>query len=252
LDQRQRQAEKGILQMNFRFARFVGQSLAMGVLLWGATGCVAPNLPPADLPPPPRVTPAGASAALAVTPTVPWIDFAITPTPVSTPAPLIAPPAAEALSPVVQRALQRELGAAPELISDTWLNSSPLQLADLRGKVVLVEFWTFDCYNCRNVLPALQTWQARYADEGLVIIGVHTPEFRYEYEIDNVKAAVANLGVTLPVAIDNEKVNWRAYENHYWPAMYLIDKAGQIRYIKIGEGQYETTAEVIEALLKGS
>lgn len=158
----------------------------------------------------------------------------------------------EATPDVVQRALQRTWGVAPELDSDTWLNSAPLQLADLRGKVVLVEFRTFDCINCRNVIPALQEWQARYSEEGLVIIGVHTPEFAYEREVDQVEAAMARLGVTWPVALDNEKVNWHAYQNHYWPAMYLIDVEGQIRYIKFGEGQYETTAAVIEALLKGS
>ena len=141
------------------------------------------------------------------------------------------------------------LGAAPELHNEIWLNSAPLQLAALRGKVVMVEFWTFGCINCRNMNPWVRTWHEQYADDGLVIIGVHTPEFAYEQELANVQAAITDLGVTWPVAIDNDKATWRAYANHYWPAAYLIDKQGQIRLLKIGEGQYEYTESVIQALL---
>ncbi len=159
---------------------------------------------------------------------------------------------AEGPSEVVRNALERSWGVAPELVSDTWLNSEPLKLAELRGKVVLVEFWTFGCINCVHVIPAMQEWQSRFGDEGLVIIGVHTPEFAYERETAQVEAALVNLGVTWPVALDNEKVNWRAYQNRYWPMMYLVDKEGVIRYMHIGEGQYDTTAAVIEELLKES
>lgn len=141
------------------------------------------------------------------------------------------------------------LGAAPELHNEIWLNSAPLQLAALRGKVVMVEFWTFGCINCRNMNPWVRAWHDQYADDGLVIIGVHTPEFAYEQELENVQAAIAELGVTWPVAIDNDKATWRAYANHYWPAAYLIDKQGQIRLLKIGEGQYDYTEAVIQALL---
>ena len=141
------------------------------------------------------------------------------------------------------------LGTAPELYNEIWLNSAPLQLAALRGKVVMVEFWTFGCINCRNMNPWVQAWHEQYADDGLVIIGVHTPEFAYEQELGNVQAAMAELGVTWPVAIDNDKATWRAYANHYWPAAYLIDKQGQIRLLKIGEGQYDYTERVIQALL---
>ncbi len=151
-----------------------------------------------------------------------------------------------------QQALLAQLpsrGPAPELTNDTWFNSAPLRLADLRGKVVMVEFWTYGCINCQHVIPALQGWHATYADDGLVILGIHTPEFRYEAEPANVEAALAQYGVTWPVALDNDKTTWRAYANRYWPAMYLIDKAGNLRYLAIGEGQYAHTEAVIQALL---
>ena len=140
-------------------------------------------------------------------------------------------------------------GIAPELQNETWLNSAPLTLAELRGKVVIVEFWTFDCINCRNVIPYVRAWHEKYQADGLVIIGVHTPEFAYERELTNVQSAIAQLGVTWPVAIDNEKLTWRAYANRYWPAAYLIDKTGNIRHLAIGEGRYEYTEAVIQALL---
>ncbi len=138
---------------------------------------------------------------------------------------------------------------APELEPTAWLNSPPLPLADLRGRVTLVEFWTFDCINCRNVLPALLQWYRDYATRGLVIIGVHTPEFRHERDIRNVQAAIENLGIPYPVAIDNDFATWKAYRNRYWPAFYLVDKRGVIRYTHIGEGSYDITRRAIEALL---
>ena len=143
----------------------------------------------------------------------------------------------------------RNWGQAPELANDVWLNSAPLRLADLRGKVVMIDFWTFGCINCQHVTPALQKWHAEYADDGLVIVGVHTPEFGYEEDVANVKAAAERMGVVWPVAIDNDKATWRAYNNAYWPAMYLVNKRGDIRYLAIGEGQYEQTEAVIQALL---
>lgn len=138
---------------------------------------------------------------------------------------------------------------APELEPTAWLNSPPLPLADLRGWVTLLEFWTFDCINCRNVLPALLQWYRDYATRGLVIIGVHTPEFRHERDIRNVQAAIENLGIPYPVAIDNDFATWKAYRNRYWPAFYLVDKRGVIRYTHIGEGSYDITRRAIEALL---
>lgn len=140
-------------------------------------------------------------------------------------------------------------GVAPELTNDTWFNSEPLQLANLRGKVVIVEFWTFGCINCKNVIPALREWHQTYADAGLTIIGVHTPEFSYERDLASVQEAIARLNVPYPVAVDNEWTTWRAYNNRYWPAMYVIDKQGHLRFLKIGEGGTDRVEKVIQALL---
>jgi thiol-disulfide isomerase/thioredoxin len=140
-------------------------------------------------------------------------------------------------------------GMPPELFNEVWLNSEPLKLADLHGKVVIVEFWTFGCYNCKNVVPSLREWHHKYKDEGLVIIGVHTPEFGYEKELENVKQALIDQDIPYSVAIDNDWQTWRAYNNRYWPAKYFIDKAGNLRHVHIGEGRYEQQEEIIQALL---
>lgn len=140
-------------------------------------------------------------------------------------------------------------GMLPELFNEVWLNSDPLKLADLHGKVVIVEFWTFGCINCKNVVPSLREWHQKYADDGLVIIGVHTPEFGYEREVENVKQALIDQDIPYSVAIDNDWQTWRAYNNRYWPAKYFVDKAGNLRHIHIGEGRYEQQEEIIQALL---
>jgi thiol-disulfide isomerase/thioredoxin len=144
-------------------------------------------------------------------------------------------------------------GVPPELSNEVWLNSDPLKLADLHGKVVIVEFWTFGCINCKNVIPSLREWHQEYEDEGLVIIGVHTPEFGYEKDVDNVKAALVSLDVPYAVAIDNDWTAWRDYKKpfnqRYWPSKYFIDKTGQVRHIHIGEGRYDEQEEIIKALL---
>jgi thiol-disulfide isomerase/thioredoxin len=143
-----------------------------------------------------------------------------------------------------------DLGPAPELTNGIWLNvDSPLRLADLHGKVVIVEMWTFGCINCQHVIPSLKEWHDKYADEGLVIIGNHFPEFSYEEDLENVRNAVAEYGIEYAVAQDNDGITWQAYNNHYWPALYLIDKRGHIRYVHIGEGRYAETEENIKALL---
>ncbi|MGZ9224407.1 MAG: redoxin domain-containing protein [Anaerolineales bacterium] len=144
-----------------------------------------------------------------------------------------------------------DLGPAPELTNDTWLNvDSPLRLADLRGKVVMVEMWTFGCINCQNVMPSLKEWHATYKDQGLVIIGNHFPEFSYEKDLANLKDAITRDDIQYAVAQDNDGATWQAYKNHYWPALYLIDKQGHIRYVHIGEGRYSETEENIKALLE--
>lgn len=141
---------------------------------------------------------------------------------------------------------------APEIQGITqWINSEPLTLEDLRqaGKVVLVEFWTYSCINCQRSLPHVVEWYEKYKDSGLVIIGVHTPEFRFERDIDNVKAEMAKYPINFPVAIDNDYKTWRAYQNHYWPAQYLVDINGDIVYRRFGEGSYEITeAKIVELL----
>ncbi len=139
---------------------------------------------------------------------------------------------------------------APEFVRVTqWLNSPQLSLADLRGQVVLIDVWTFGCYNCRNTLPYLRDWHAKYASEGLQIVGVHTPEFDFEKVEDNVRDAMIRLGVTWPVAMDNDFGTWRAYKNRYWPRKYLVDQQGHIRFDVIGEGSYAEMERRIRALL---
>jgi thiol-disulfide isomerase/thioredoxin len=143
-----------------------------------------------------------------------------------------------------------DLGPAPELMNDTWLNvNAPLRLANLHGKVVIVEMWTFGRINCQHVMPSLKQWYATYKDQGLIIIGNHFPEFSYEADLANLKDAVAQNKIEYPVAQDNDGATWKAYRNNYWPALYLIDKQGHIRYVHIGEGSYKETEENIKALL---
>jgi len=132
---------------------------------------------------------------------------------------------------------------------DTWINSPPLTLAKLRGKVVLVDFWTYSCINCLRTLPHLEAWDRRYRKAGLVIVGVHTPEFAFEHVVSNVRKATRRLGVRYPVAIDNGYKTWDAYRNDAWPAEYLIDRRGQVREVKKGEGNYGDTERKIQALL---
>jgi thiol-disulfide isomerase/thioredoxin len=132
-----------------------------------------------------------------------------------------------------------------------WVNSEPLELAKLgtQGKIVLVDFWTFGCYNCRNTLPYLKQWWAKYKDQGLVIVGVHTPEFDSERVLENVQEAVKSQEISWPVVQDNDYTIWKSYGNHYWPHFYLVDERGQIIYDHIGEGAYEETDAQIAAAL---
>ena len=130
-----------------------------------------------------------------------------------------------------------------------WLNSEPLTDAGLRGRVVLVDFWTYSCVNCLRTLPHLKAWDAAYRRAGLAIVGVHSPEFAFERVPANVGDAVQDLGLRYPVGLDNDFATWNAYANRYWPAKYLIDRTGRIRYTHFGEGEYETTEEKIRQLL---
>ena len=139
---------------------------------------------------------------------------------------------------------------APDFLGiEGWLNSSPVTLADLRGKVVLIDFWTFSCVNCVRTLPHLQVLYNDYKNDGFVIIGVHSPEFDFEKVPANVAAAVTRLGVTWPVAIDSRMATWNAYRNQFWPAEYLLDQQGRVAYTSFGEGDYDRTAAAVAQLL---
>jgi cytochrome c biogenesis protein CcdA/thiol-disulfide isomerase/thioredoxin len=144
----------------------------------------------------------------------------------------------------------RDFGEAPEFagLSD-WINSKPLTMQDLRGKVVLIDFWTYSCINCLRTLPHVKAWYQTYRDQGLVVVGVHTPEFAFEHVPGNVRGAVHRLGIQYPVALDNAYGTWNAYQNQYWPAKYLIDRNGHLRYYHFGEGEYDTTEARIRTLL---
>jgi len=140
---------------------------------------------------------------------------------------------------------------APDFVGITnWLNSDPLTMGDLRGKVVLIDFWTYTCINCIRTLPYVTSWYEKYKDDGLVVVGVHTPEFEFEKNTENVSDAIERFSITYPVAQDNDYSTWRAYNNRYWPAKYLIDKEGVVRRFHFGEGEYEETEKAIQLLLK--
>lgn len=140
--------------------------------------------------------------------------------------------------------------SAPELVGIAgWINTDPIKIADFRGKVVLVDFWTYSCINCIRTLPYLKAWDEKYRDDGLVIIGVHAPEFAFERDYDNVVKAAKDFELEYPIALDNDFATWQAYSNRYWPAKYFIDKEGKIRHYHFGEGDYEKSEMVIQALL---
>jgi cytochrome c biogenesis protein CcdA/thiol-disulfide isomerase/thioredoxin len=139
---------------------------------------------------------------------------------------------------------------APELQGIAgWVNSQPLSLQALRGRVVLIDFWTYSCINCLRTLPHVKAWDRAYRDDGLTIIGVHSPEFAFERVAENVRTAVRKLGIRYPVALDNDFATWTAYANEYWPAKYLVDRGGRVRYFHFGEGEYDETASMIRRYL---
>jgi len=140
--------------------------------------------------------------------------------------------------------------AAPNFVGiSSWLNSGPLSIADLRGKVVLVDFWTYGCINCTRTLPHVTRLYDTYQDRGLVVVGVHTPEFPFEKVTSNVQTAIKRHGIKYPVAQDNDYATWKAYHNQYWPAQYIIDRNGTIVFEHAGEGQYDEIEGTIQRLL---
>lgn len=144
----------------------------------------------------------------------------------------------------------RDYGKAPEFTGiDKWLNSEPLTMQGLAGKVVLVDFWTYSCINCIRTLPYVVRWYEKYKDQGFVVVGVHSPEFAYEKSTRNVQDAIERFGIRYPVAQDNGFATWKAYNNQYWPAFYLADRNGQVMRQHFGEGEYAEMEAAIEALL---
>ena len=144
----------------------------------------------------------------------------------------------------------RDFGRAPDFQAiEGWLNSEPLTLAGLRGKVVLIDFWTYSCINCLRTLPYVKRWAETYRDSGLVVVGVHTPEFAFERVPENVERAVDSLGIRYPVVLDYDYATWTAWGNRYWPAKYFIDRQGHVRFAHFGEGEYEQSENVIRTLL---
>ena len=138
---------------------------------------------------------------------------------------------------------------APELATGEWINSEPLKLNELRGRVVLIEFWTFGCINCRNTLPFVKSWADRYREKGLTVIGVHSPEFDEERKVQHLRREVSSLGIQYPVVTDNDYQTWNAYKVEAWPTIFLLDKQGRIRWTRVGEGDYQQAERLIQKLL---
>lgn len=139
--------------------------------------------------------------------------------------------------------------AAPDFAAGDWINSEPLKVNDLRGRVVLIDFWTFGCYNCRNTLPFIKGVHDRYRDQGLTVIGVHSPEFDYEKKAENLRREVTSLEIHYPVVSDNDYQTWDAYNVGAWPTVFLLDKQGRIRWTHVGEGNYDEAERIIQKLL---
>ncbi len=138
---------------------------------------------------------------------------------------------------------------APEFAPGTWINSEPLTIKSLRGRVVLLDFWTFGCYNCRNTLPYLKRWHEGYGGRGLTVVGVHSPEFEEERKLENLRREVVSLGIKYPVVTDNDYETWRAYQLEAWPTIFVLDKSGRVRWMHVGEGAYDETEKIIQKLL---
>ena len=166
------------------------------------------------------------------------------------PAPLPAGTASSGTPPSVKSAAAGKMLPEFQGISE-WINSNPLTIAELNGNVILIQFWTFSCINCQRTLPHMTQWHGQYAAQGLKVIGVHTPEFAFERDRANIEEALRQHQITYPVPVDNDFKTWNAYENGYWPHLFLADRQGMLRYDHIGEGAYEETEQMIEQLLAG-
>jgi thiol-disulfide isomerase/thioredoxin len=164
--------------------------------------------------------------------------------PSSTPPKETGVPSTPSSVPVLTERVAPDLGKAAG-----WVNSPALGPAELTGKVVLYDFWTFECVNCQHTFPWVEAWHERYAQDGLVVASIHTPEFAFEADPGNVRKAVLDDGLTYPVALDPDRAIWKAYGNHYWPAFYVYDREGRLRYERVGEGSYDKTEDTLRTLL---
>lgn len=237
--------DTGVLtQVSLASTASVEQSL-LDKLHASSTGGRDPST--AAIPPSSPVAMTGASAVTAADPDAvaqPVVPAVATAGPTTiTPAAVAAPLPAAAISLPVEGVMPSLAGAT------TWLNTPPLTAEQLKGKVVLVDFWTYSCINCLRSIPYIRAWAEKYKDQGLVVIGVHAPEFAFEKQVGNVSKAVADLKVSYPVAVDNDYAIWRAFKNQYWPAHYFIDARGHIRHHHFGEGEYDASERVIQQLL---
>ena len=254
-----------------KFALLLAASLLTLALLLVAS-CMSERPTSTPAPESPQTASPTAASAATTMPTampsptsVPTQTSASTPAPVSTQAPASTPAATPTQAPVITATPVPTPSTpepapkpppptgpiAPELVgTQEWINSDPLKIEELRGKVVLIDFWTYTCVNCIRTLPYLKVWHSKYSDDGLVIIGVHTPEFKFEHDIDNVRQAVSDYSVNWPVVQDNNFDTWNAFNNRYWPAKYLIDQNGVIRYNHYGEGAYAETEAMIRELIE--
>ncbi len=235
----------------FRRLAFSVAALVAGIFALAACSSSAAEPVPADSP-----TSGGATApdsqastaAAVAAPGGPNTTVASEPTAVGTENSLLLTP--DELEKVQARVRTGDEKYAPEIRGiANWINSEPLTIADQHGKVVLIDFWTYTCVNCIRTLPFIKAWHEKYEDKGLVILGIHTPEFEFEKDTDNVVQAMKDFGLTYPVAQDNDFGTWRAFNNRFWPAKYLIDAEGYIRYTHFGEGAYGETEEWIRDLL---
>ncbi len=163
------------------------------------------------------------------------------------PSPAVASPAVTPSPALAAKPAGRQI---PEIQGiETWLNSDPIKLSEQKGKVILLQFWTFGCINCQRTLPSIIKWHKDYASQGLLVVSVHAPELAFERSINNVKKAVQQRGITYPVAIDSNFITWKAFDNQYWPHLFLADRQGILRYDHVGEGAYEQTEQKIRELL---
>lgn len=196
---------------------------------------------------PANQAPKTAEAVISPSPT----DSPVQPAPTTPPTPTATPPPPTP-TPIPAEILRTgDEPLAPELRNTgAWINSEPFTLESRRGEVVLLDFWTYTCINCQRTLPYMKSWHEKYNDAGLVVLGVHTPEFEFEELLENVQNAVDEFDLLYPIVQDNDYGTWRAFSNRYWPAKYLIDKDGYIRYTHFGEGRYEQTEQWIRALLE--